>query len=346
MGLHYWLAPAMQDAPARLLGPTVAFTLSAGLLPLLRLLPLGEAPWPSAAALLPWLALTGGLWAVAAGLLQATPRARTAYLLSALASAWLGLLGLGLAAPASTTALTGVLPPAMALSGLGVAALLLAGGAPDRHGRLAAWALALLAALLAFLAVLGAALPATGGADTLHGPIMGSLACVGVLLGASVGLPAGRGQRRLAVPEQRAAAVLVAGGLCMAVLATLSAPVTPAAAVWSDNRVILTITVLFGGVAVGLAAVAVLARLPRVPAGDLLVPIERAIAGLIAAWTRLGAVMGHWSDRLDRVVGQIRRSLGRQAAVDGGEARLRRWSTATLLLLAVGAAVALLVQQG
>jgi hypothetical protein len=95
-----------------------------------------------------------------------------------------------------------------------------------------------------------------------------------------------------------------------------------------------------------LAAVAALARLPRVPAGDLLVPIERAIAGLIAAWTRLGAGMGHWSDRLDRVVGQMRRSLGRQAAIDGGEARLRRWSTATLLLLAVGAAVALLVQQG
>jgi hypothetical protein len=347
MGLHYWLAPAMEDAPARLLGPTVAFTLAAGLLPLLRLLPLGEAPWPSAAALLPWLALAGGVWAVAAGLLQATPRAGTAYLLSALASAWLGLLGLGLAAPASTTALTGVLPPAMALSGLGVAALLLAGGAPDRQGRLAAWALALLAALLAMLAVLGAALPATGGGDTLHGPVMGSLACVGVLLGASAGLPAGRGQRPLAVPEQRAAAVLVAGGLCMAVLATLSAPVTPsAAAVWSDNRVILTITALFGGVAVGLAAVAALARLPRVPAGDLLVPIERAIAGLVAAWTRLGAVMGHWSDRLDRVVGQMRRSLGRQAAIDGGEARLRRWSTATLLLLAVGAAVALLVQQG
>jgi hypothetical protein len=42
----------------------------------------------------------------------------------------------------------------------------------------------------------------------------------------------------------------------------------------------------------------------------------------------------------------MRRSLGRQAAVDGAEARLRRWSTATLLLLAVGAALALLVQPG
>jgi hypothetical protein len=235
----------------------------------------------------------------------------------------------------------------MALSGLGVAALLLAGGAPDRQGRLASWALALLAALLAMLAVLGAALPMAAGGDAVHWPLMGSLACVGVLLGASVGLPAGRGKRLLPVPEQRAAAVLVASGLCMAVLATLSAPVTPsAAAVWSDNRVITTITALFGGFTVGLAAVSALARVPRVPAGDLLVPIERAIAGLIAAWTRLGADVGHWSNRFDTAVGQMRRSLGRQAAVDGAESWLRRWSTATLLLLAVGAALALLVQPG
>jgi formate hydrogenlyase subunit 3/multisubunit Na+/H+ antiporter MnhD subunit len=347
MGLHYWLAPAMEYPPSRQLGPTVAFTLAAGLLPLLRLLPLGETPWPSAGAVLPWLALAGGTWAVAAGLLQASRRTCTAYALSALVSLWVGLLGLGLAASPFAAAMTVMLPPAMALSAVGVAALLLAGDIQGRHGRLSAWGLVLLSALLPILAVLGAALPMAAGGGAVRWSLMGLLACGGVLLGASATLPAGTAERTAHAPEQRAAAVLVAGGLCMVVLATLSASVMPAvAARWSGNGVILTITTLFGGFAVGLAAVAALARLPRIPAGDLLTLIEYAAAGLVTAWHRLGAIAGQWRDRFQTVAGQMRRHLAEQRAIDNAEARLHRWSTATLLVLVVGTAVALLAQPG
>ncbi|WP_295881591.1 hypothetical protein [uncultured Thiohalocapsa sp.] len=354
MGLHYWLAPALAAAPAHQLGPTVAFTLAAGLLPLLRLLPLGEVPpgegpWP-AAALLPWLALAGGLWALVAGLLQAGRRAVVAYALSALTGLWLGLLGIALG-PSTVAGISAVLSPAMALAGLGVAALLLAAGlAPGlavAQGRLAAWALALLAALLALLAALGAALPLAAGDDAALWPLMGLLACVGILLGAAASLPAEPAQPSVSAPALPAAAVLVAGGLGMAVLATLSSVQMPSAAgPWSADGVVPTLSALLGGFAVGLLGLRALAPVPRLPAGDLLVPLERAVAWLVAAWNRLGAIVGDWRDGLKATEDRLHRHLGQQRAADHAEGWLRRWSTVTLLLLAAGAAVALLVQPG
>jgi hydrogenase-4 component B len=347
MGLHYWLAPAMEDAPARQLAPATAFILAAGLLPVLRLLPLGGSAWPLAGAALPWLALVGGVWAVTAGLLQASPRARTAYALSALASLWLGLLGLGLAVPASSPVLIGVLPPATALSGLGLGALMLAGGVTDRQGQYEVQALALLSALLAMLAVLGAVLPAVADSDVVPWPLTGSLACVGILLGASARLPRDAVRRTAPAPEQRAAAVLVAGGLCLIVVAIPSSvDVLSAVDAWSGDHLIPAMTALFGGFAVGLAAVGALARLPHVPAGDLLIPIERAIAGLVVAFDQLGMGMAVWRDRFQMAIARMSRDIARQRAIDATETRLRRWSTATILLLIAGAAVALLVRPG
>lgn len=347
MGLHYWLAPTMAEAPSRALGPATAFVLAAGLLPLLRLLPLGGPAWPLAGAALSWLALVGGVWAVAVGLLQASPRARTAYALSALSSLWLGLLGLGLAVPASSTALIGVLPSATALFGLGVAALLLAGGVSGRHGRHEAQALALLSALLAMLAVLGAMLPAAASSDVLHWPIMGSLACVGIMLGASARLPMDAERRPVPGPDQRTAALLVASGLCLALVAIPSrVEVLLTVDAWSVDPVIPAMTALFGGGGVGFAAAAALARWRRVPAGDLLILIERAIAGLVVAFDQLGAGIAVWRDRFQGVTGQIARGIAEQTAIDGAEKRLRRWSIATVLLLILGAAVALLARPG
>jgi hydrogenase-4 component B len=353
MGLHYWLSPAIEDAHPRQLGPVLAFALAAGLLPLLRLLPSGEATWPLAGAVLPWLALAGGGWAVVVGLLQAAPRARVAYALSALASLWLGLLGLAWTAPLPAPAPSAMLSPAMALSGLGLAALLLASAAgrdslntrPDRQQGLAAWSLAPLSALLVLLAVLGGALSSLL-SGALPAPLLGSLACVGVLLGASVPLPTRAAREGVPGARQRAAAVLVAAGLAMAVLVALSPEALSALATSPRHGMVVITVALLGGFVLGPVAVAALARLPRLPAGDLLVPIERAVAALVAAWRRFGLTLGQGRDRLDAAMGRIGQGLSDQAFIEAAERRLGHWSTATLLLVLLGAVVALLLQPG
>jgi formate hydrogenlyase subunit 3/multisubunit Na+/H+ antiporter MnhD subunit len=345
MGLHYWLPPTLVEARSRLLGSVVAFTLVAGLLPWLRLVPVDGLPWP-AAALLPWLALAGCGAAAVAGLLQAAPRALTAYTLSALATLWLGF-GLGLHGPVSAARLTDALPAGLALSGVGVGALLLAGGTTASHGRLAGRALALFASLPVALAVLGAALAAAAGGDAVHWPLLGSLVCVGMLLGASATAAAGGAHLAACGPTIRASALLVTGGLVMATAVVFSlSDALPPPAEWPGDRIIALSGALLGGIAAGPLAVTALSRLPRVPAGDLLLMIERVAAGLVAASQRLEVAVGHWRDRLDAVIGRLRWRLGRLGAAEATEAWLRRWSTATLLLLVAGVAVALLARPG
>ncbi|NBC12829.1 MAG: hypothetical protein GVY09_05695 [Gammaproteobacteria bacterium] len=351
MGLHYWLAPATQEAPAPQLAQMVAFTLAAGLLPLLRLLPLADAHWPSAAALLAWLTLAGCLWAAAAGLLQATPRALTAYTLSALTTLWLGLMALGLDQPAAGAASVPVegvvLPTVFALSGVGVGALLLAGGATQRHGRLVGWLLALLSALLAALAVLGALLVTTAGGDAVHHPLIGALVCTGLLLGASVGAAAGRACAPGSGRESSVSAMLVAAGLVMLVLGLLSlSAAPPAAGGWPLDRLVAPGAALLGGFAAGPITRRLLARLPRIPPGDVLVIIGYLSARLVGAWRRLGAVIGGWRNGLITAGAQVYQRLDRLSTPENAERRLRRWSTATLLLLLTGVVLALLVRSG
>jgi hypothetical protein len=57
-------------------------------------------------------------------------------------------------------------------------------------------------------------------------------------------------------------------------------------------------------------------------------------------------MLGRWRDQFQEAAERLRRYLKQQRGINGAEARLRRWSMATLLLLAVGAAVALLMQTG
>ncbi|WP_295542524.1 proton-conducting transporter membrane subunit [uncultured Thiohalocapsa sp.] len=350
MGLHYWLAPAAQAASSPQLAPMVAFTLAAGLLPLWRLLPITSVHWPSAAALLAWLTLGGCLWAVVAGLLQSASRALIAYLLSALAALWLGLMGmgmgLGLDPSAAPDGIRGFLPAAFALSGIGVAALLLADGAAARHGRLVGWGLALACALLIVGAVLGALLVNAAGGDAPEFPLLGSLVCVGLLLGASVAAAGGARS-----PERggahRVSAALVAVGLVLLVLAVGSlAAMAAAADAWSPHRLGAPVAALLGALAAGPGAAALLARLPRMPAGDLVVVLAASTARLVAGWDRLGTSVAGWREGLGMAGERMRHRLTRLRTLEQAEAGLRRWSTATLLLLVTAAALALLVRSG
>lgn len=341
-GLSYWLGPVLAESRARHMGPAIAFTLAAGVLPWLRLLPLNEVQWPAVAGLLPWLALAGCAWTVATGLLQARPRVMTAYTLVALVTLWLGLLGLRLDTPGTTTAMTALFPAMLALSAIGVVFLLLASDA-RRHSRRIAGSL--VALLLIGPAVLGAVLVTPAESGAAHWPIIGSVACLGVLLGASVAAAWGRGEQPDADREAIVGAALAVAGSALVALGVASlAGGLPSVPGWPGDRFIALTAALLAGLATGPVAVRALAPVPRVPAGDLLVVIEPAAVGLVGAWQRLGAIAGRWRDRLYERLAQAHPRTGSPGAVGRIEAQLRRWPTATLLLVLVGAAAALLAR--
>jgi hypothetical protein len=342
-GLCYWLVPVLTDARARHLGPTVAFALVAGVLPLLRLLPLGEAQWPAVAALLPWLALAGCAWSMMAGLLQAAPRAVTAYTLAALATLWLGLLGLRLEAPEASTAVSAAFPAMLALAGLGLTALLLASDVVGRRGRIGA---RLLAVLLIAPAVLGTTLLTPAASEAAQWPMVGSIGCVGILLGASVTAALGSGHQPRADRASLAGTTLVIAGFGLAALdlASRSGGLPPIDGSHGD-WVIAPTAALLTGLALGPVAVRTLAQLPRVPAGDLFTVIEPAAIGLVRAWRQLGRGVELWRDRFYQRLALARPRADAPPGMLGRiEALLRRWSTATLLLLVAAAAAALLAR--
>lgn len=342
VGLHYWVAPVLEEAPSRLLGPVVAFIVAAGLLPIWRLAPVGEVAWASLAAVLPWLALIGCVWALIAGFLQRRARTRIAYLLSALASLWLGLLGLALSDVSFGVATNRFFPLAGALSSLSAAALLLLRGASVRPGRSAAWALLCAAILPGLLALLGAALLVAAQGLAEGWPVMGSFACVGILFGAAAARSIFEQRAEAVESEAKPAAVMIAGGLGMAAVGLLSALRSMEIAGGSVSLLVLSVAVLLlGGFVLDAIAARYVGRLPRLPAGDLLGTIERAVARLSCAWRVLGLFFGQWRDRFKEAGARLRLDLARSHVVDGAEDWLRRWSTATVLLLLAGALVAL-----
>ncbi|WP_296898002.1 hypothetical protein, partial [Thiohalocapsa sp.] len=87
-----------------------------------------------------------------------------------------------------------------------------------------------------------------------------------------------------------------------------------------------------------------LGRGPLGRGGALLVHGGRAVAWLAGTGTLLGAMFGHWRNRLDRAAERLRLRLAEQRAIDSAERWLRRWPAATLLLLAASGALALLVR--
>jgi hypothetical protein len=353
MGLHYWLPAALAAAADWLLPAVMAFMLAAGLLPGLHLLPVGQVQWPAAAAVLQVLAVAGGIWAVVAGLPQPSPRAMAAYLASALVMAWLLLLALFLDGPvagahagaASAMLATALAMPA-ALGALGVGALLLSSlsAAPPVRP-----ALLLLSVLLLVLAILGgiALVPASAaGTGVERWALLLTGACAALLLGGSLGALA---RNRPATEHPSDLRIGAALGAATALLATVGLLALALLLPWlaGDWQGALdTLAGIVAGVAAGLLISPALAVLRRMPPGDLLTALEWLVAGGLVAWQSLGVMVADGRRALQRGLRQLGEVLLRPDTLDRGEALLRRWPTAMLLLLVTGSAVALLAQRG
>lgn len=322
MGLHYWIAPALVRSTAGLAPVLILFTLAAGGLPWLRLLPISAPAWPETAALLlHWLAPAASLWALAAGLLQRDGRAALGYAACALTALWLAVLGapLSQAAADSTTAM---LAPAMTQAGLGLGVLLLAATAtPDRARRISRIAVALAAAVLALIPIIGMSQHVP--LRTNLGLLVLLLGCPAVLLGHAVWMA---NHQAVADPRAlRAAAALLAGQLGVAML---SAPLW-----WSAQTALLSVGLLAAGLTVATAWQPAVRRLPGMPPGDLLAPLGRLANGLLAAAQGLGEQSGQARDALQRALLASWPADGWRRAAGSGEALLRRWPVAIALVL-------------
>jgi hypothetical protein len=326
-GVHYWLAPALVQARDWLLGPVVAFTLAAGLLPALRLLPLGLVDWPAVAAAMQVMALLGGGWSVLAGLLQGSPRAVVAYAATALTMLWLALAGLQLQGATAVPDAVMVLPVLAALAGLGVAALLLASVAAPRSAAGMRGVLVPIALLLVGEAVLGTAPLTAQLGEGLHWPTLTGVAFVGLLLGAAIGAMA-RSDRAVGLPEgPRVAAALAAGGALLAALAlaTLQAKL-PWVQQGAGRAALAVLSVLVTAMLIGRLLSPGLARLPRVPAGDLLPLIERGVTAGLGAWAQGGVLAARLRNGVYRATGRAKAMLLRLpwiAAAESAETRCK-----------------------
>jgi len=324
MGLHYWIAPALVRSTAGLAPVLVLFMLAAGGLPWLRLLPVAAPAWPGTGALLlHWLAPAASLWALAAGLLQRDGRAALGYSACALTALWLAVLGAPLSQAASDST-TAMLAPAMTQAGLGLGVLLLAATAtPDRARRISRIAVALAAAVLTVIPIIGMSQQV---ALRMHpGLLVLLLGCPTVLLGHALWLPNDRANDVADPRAPRAAAGLLAGLLA---LATLSAPLW-----WSAQTVLLSVGLLAAGLTVASAWQPAARRLPALPPGDLLAPLGRLANWLLAGGQGLGERFGEARDALQRALLTWWPADGWRRAAGSGEALLRRWPVAIALVL-------------
>ncbi|MBK5930280.1 hypothetical protein [Halochromatium salexigens] len=261
-GLHAWL-PRMLSGPAAEFGQILpGFVFAAGLLPWVRLLATGEPPG-SGAMILAWVALAGLGLAVMLGTLQGSRRALLGYSISALSGFWLVLLSVagGDEAMPHGTVDASVATMALGQAGLALASLLARGAPSPARQSWLDWSINGFAVLLladALVAMLGAfsvdaRMPVVISAYLLFGVLIGQLLWNrqqgdGAALAFSPRLPL------LLVLSAALWAILMADPLAVASVAALA---------------------LFISAATSLLLAPLLARLPRVPPGDLLLTAVR-----------------------------------------------------------------------
>lgn len=338
--LHVWLPLAHSAAPVPASAVLSGAIVKAGIIGLIRFLPM-EAALPVWAGALTWLGLATAYYGVLLGLAQHHPKAVLAYSTMSQMGLLVAVLGAGLGTPA-----VGATHAAAALyavhHGLAKGALFLAVGVIAASGT---WAARPVLAVAALLGAAIAGLPFTGGALAklaIKGPLgegaaalLASLSAVGTMLLMLRFLVLAAGQRAQDPAARPPAALLAA--FAATTLAALAVPwllfpelagrppaeaATPAAlqaALWP----ILA--------ALAVAAAAWWAGWPQVraPVGDIAVLGETAARRLAAAWRGQAAVRPipprGWN------------GLGRRAGLAAGEVerRLSAWPVGGTALLAV-----------
>ncbi|MFP5506750.1 MAG: proton-conducting transporter membrane subunit [Gammaproteobacteria bacterium] len=289
--LHVSLPLAYVAAPAPAAAVLAGAIIKAGLLGWLRFLPLGDAALPDAGQI---LMLAGGVAIVGGsviGLMQREPGAILAYSsVSQMGHFMLGV-GAGLAAPELWPLIAAALVVYAAHHALAKAALFLGLGVVARHGAsfahlagLALPALALAGAPFTsgMLAKLGlkdalAALPAPWG-DALP-----ALLAVGALGTALLMARLLWRVREAPIVGDAPTALWMPWALTLAGVAGLTAGLAPSAswtAALQPDALLAALWPILAALALAAAALKLRLRAPQLPAGDLLVPVERLFTAL------------------------------------------------------------------
>lgn len=332
LGFHFWLAPVFLTAGVAFGPALVAYLFGAGLLGGLRLLPLGEFEAPIAAANLCWLGWLTLAYALLVGALQSHPRSILGYAALALGGLWVLLLSIFLDQP-SLWQLSAKFLAAMVLqSGFAIAVLLLLATANDLRWQ---GALRWLAVLLLALAPVGVAtfIPDPMAAAPIYAAmaVIAFLAASSALRNTSAALEPGN--QGLPSAATQATVLWVALALTIAALAAAGQQLAGASLVEMASAAALVLLAMLLAMA---SAKFAIARLPSIPAGDVLYLI---LPGL--AWARrasqhlLDTTVARWPGKAKALVAHLWTGVSR-IPLGQWEALLSRWPTALTLLILLG----------
>jgi NADH:ubiquinone oxidoreductase subunit 2 (subunit N) len=324
VGLHFWLPPVWLRARPQLRPAILAFMLCAGLLAILRLLPLGQLHWPAAGQLLQWLALAMSGYALLTGLLQTRQAAAWAHVVMLFMCIWLVMLCMLLIQPELLSELATIWHIVLLQSVLGLAVLAMLGQyrAPLWLCRLAVLNLAM--AILLLMSII----PASSNVTQMPLHVTGAAA---VMLAVAIL----RRQRPLSTAITRGTKMVVwlwllLGLILVPVLLLVSGAQLSYASLW-PAMLWLFIAAMAGGWIGASAGGRIL------PPGDLLPVISTVLNWLVSAGRWLGEViLPRWRDRMSAWVWQNWQQLCQQGAWQSVAGLLMRWELAIFLLLVVG----------
>lgn len=333
IGFHFWLAPVFVHAAAPVRPMLIGFILCAGILGWIRLLPFGEIYWPEAGQFLRWLAVASLAYAFVAGILQAQVRSLLAYAVMVLTALILWSLGVTLETPTLWPEIIATLHVAMMQAGYALALLFLLPGqletsvpAWQRHGIImSGW----FAVVLLVLSPVGVIVALASNAP--------AKAIILIGMGAAVALLAGRSLRLQNIMQITAVKMLVVAGLGVSTLlvASYHYRIIPDED-WQSPALYLVFAILAGWSGAGVLT----RRLPKLPPGDLLIPIERGLYVLIHRFylwadTRLP----HFRKGILNKLKQLSAIIAWREHAGKLEGVLSRWSIAMIMLTLLGLSV-------